>query len=86
MRIPREVSGADLVRRLQGRGIGTQVHYVPLHLQPYYHRRHGDLHLPGAWSYYQRCLILPLYPAMSEADVQRVVEELTAALGETGAA
>ena len=80
------VTRAELVRRLQGRGIGTQVHYVPLHLQPYYRRRYGDTDLPGAWSYYQRCLSLPLFPAMSEADVKRVVEELTASLGETGAA
>ena len=80
------VGRADLMRRLQGRGIGTQVHYVPLHLQPYYRRRYGDLDLPGARSYYARCLSLPLFPGMTEADVERVVEALSASLVRTEAA
>lgn len=79
------VGRADLMRRLRGRGIGTQVHYVPLHLQPYYRRRYGELDLPGALSYYARCLSLPLFPGMTEADVERVVEALSADLGEAAA-
>ena len=79
------VGRADLMRCLQGRGIGTQVHYVPLHLQPYYRRRYGDLDLPGASSYYARCLSLPLFPAMTEADVERVVEALSASFEQVGA-
>jgi UDP-4-amino-4,6-dideoxy-N-acetyl-beta-L-altrosamine transaminase len=79
------VGRADLMRCLQARGIGTQVHYVPLHLQPYYRRRYGDLDLPGARSYYARCLSLPLFPGMTEADVERVVEALSAALEGGGA-
>jgi dTDP-4-amino-4,6-dideoxygalactose transaminase len=61
------------------------VHYVPLHLQPYYRRRYGDLDLPGARSYYARCLSLPLFPGMTEADVERVVEALSASLAGDGA-
>jgi len=80
------VGRADLMRCLQGQGVGTQVHYVPLHLQPYYHRRYGDLDLPGARSYYARCLSLPLFPGMTETDVERVVEALSASLARTEAA
>jgi dTDP-4-amino-4,6-dideoxygalactose transaminase len=65
---------------LRARGIGTQVHYIPVHRQPYYRRRYGDLHLPGADAYYARCLSLPLFPAMADDDVDRVAEELAAAV------
>jgi dTDP-4-amino-4,6-dideoxygalactose transaminase len=65
---------------LRERGIGTQVHYIPVHRQPYYARRYGPLNLPGADAYYARCLSLPLFPAMEESDVDRVVEELASVL------
>jgi UDP-4-amino-4,6-dideoxy-N-acetyl-beta-L-altrosamine transaminase len=71
---------ARVMAALRARGIGTQVHYIPVHRQPYYRRRYGDLHLPGADAYYARCLSLPLFPAMADDDVDRVAEELTAAV------
>ena len=61
--------------------VGSQVHYIPVHSQPYYRDRYGDLDLPGAQAWYERCLSLPLYPAMEDADVDRVIEALVAALG-----
>ena len=69
-----------VMRALRERGVSTQVHYLPLHLQPYYRRRYGDLDLPGAQAYYQRTLSLPLFPAMKPADVDRVVDALGAAV------
>lgn len=66
---------------LRERGIGSQVHYIPVHLQPYYRHRYGDLSLPGAESYYARCLSLPLFPGMADHDVERVAAALAAALG-----
>ena len=74
------VSRATLMRLLGDAGVGTQVHYMPLHLQPYYRRRYGALDLPGAQSYYDRCLTLPLFPAMTDADVERVVDTLAKCL------
>ena len=53
------------------------MHYIPLHQQPYYLERYGSLALPGAEGYYAQCLSLPLYPAMADSDVDRVVEALT---------
>jgi dTDP-4-amino-4,6-dideoxygalactose transaminase len=61
---------------LRERGIGTQVHYLPVHRQPYYVRRYGETPLLGADAYYARCLSIPLYPAMNDADVGRVVDAL----------
>lgn len=71
----------QVVEALAAEGIGSQVHYIPVHAQPYYVARYGPLHLPGAAAWYRRCLSLPLFPAMADADVDRVVDALTTALG-----
>jgi dTDP-4-amino-4,6-dideoxygalactose transaminase len=74
------ISRGTLMRRLAGCGIGSQVHYVPLHRQPCYRRSYGDVTLPGADRYYARCLSLPLFPTMSACDVDRVIDALAASL------
>ena len=66
---------------LKARGVGSQVHYIPVHRQPYYRALYGPLDLPGAEAWYARCLSLPLYPGMADGDVAKVVEALKAALG-----
>ncbi|WP_421739688.1 UDP-4-amino-4,6-dideoxy-N-acetyl-beta-L-altrosamine transaminase [Caulobacter sp.] len=75
----------DLSRRmvvdgLKAHGIGSQVHYIPVHQQPYYVKRYGALDLPGAQAWYDRCLTLPLYPTMADSDVDRVVDALSKVL------
>jgi dTDP-4-amino-4,6-dideoxygalactose transaminase len=72
---------AEVAAALRARGVGTQVHYIPVHRQPYYSGRYGVAELPGADAWYARCLSLPLYPGMQDQDVDRVVEALGAALG-----
>ena len=72
---------AATMRRLKSVGIGTQVHYLPVHRQPYYRRRYGDISLPGADEYYRRALSLPLFPAMADGDVERVVAALSNIVG-----
>lgn len=67
-------SRAKVMRELLVAGIGTQVQYFPVHLQPYYQKLYGRQTLAGAEAYYARCLSLPLFPAMSDDDVARVVE------------
>jgi UDP-4-amino-4,6-dideoxy-N-acetyl-beta-L-altrosamine transaminase len=67
---------ARFMRALREQGIGSQVHYIPLHRQPYYRARCGEISLPGAEAYYERCLSIPLFPAMSDVDVLRVVAAL----------
>ena len=70
-----------VVEALKAAGIGSQVHYIPVHTQPYYQTRYGALELPGADAWYARCLTLPLYPTMADEDVERVVAALARALG-----
>ena len=65
----------DLIQRLFDAGIGCSVHYIPLHLQPYWRDRY-ELHpqqFPHSQRAYERMLSLPLYTRMGEADVERVV-------------
>jgi dTDP-4-amino-4,6-dideoxygalactose transaminase len=75
------VSRSRVMRRMAEAGVGTQVHYIPLHRQPYFHARYGAQSLPGAEAWYARALTLPLFPAMADEDVDRAVESLRAALG-----
>ncbi len=75
------VSRAEVVARLAAAGVATQVHYIPVHSQPYYRNRYGDLDLPGAQAWYDRCLSLPLHPGMEVGDVERAVAALKGALG-----
>lgn len=66
---------------LRQAGIGVNVHYIPVHLQPYYARlgfRRGDF--PAAEAYYGKAISLPLFPAMSHAQQDRVVAALEEAL------
>jgi UDP-4-amino-4,6-dideoxy-N-acetyl-beta-L-altrosamine transaminase len=74
------VDRATVMRRLTARGIGSQVHYIPVHTQPYYRERYGALRLPGAERYYDRCLSLPLYPEMGKDDVHWVTQALSESL------
>jgi UDP-4-amino-4,6-dideoxy-N-acetyl-beta-L-altrosamine transaminase len=72
---------AGFMRGLAARGIGSQVHYMPVHLQPYYVARYGALDLPGAMAYYARCLSIPFYPSLTDDDVARVADALGAEIG-----
>lgn len=64
-------------------GIGVNVHYFPVHRQPYYQAHgHADSSFPESESYYDEAITLPLYPGLSAADQDRVVAALRAALDE----
>jgi len=75
------LSRARIMAGLGERGIGAQVHYLPVHMQPYYRRRYGEQSLPGAERYYAGCLSLPLFPAMADEDVDWVVQALVEVIG-----
>ena len=67
---------ATVMHHLRAGGVGSQVHYVPVHLQPYYRLYAPTPPLPGTDAYYARCLSLPLFPQMEPGDVDRVIEVL----------
>ena len=72
---------AALMRALAEEGIGSQVHYFPVHRQRFYAERYGVPFLPGAERYYARALSLPFFASMNEDDVARVVRVMTKILG-----
>lgn len=60
---------------LRQSGIGTQIHYIPVHFQPYYRERFGYRagDFPAAEAYYRRCLSIPIYPKMTDENVDQVI-------------
>lgn len=69
---------SDVMHVLKQKGIGTQVHYIPVPMQPYYSLRYPGQTYPGAEKYYHRTLSLPLYPHLTEKDQDRVIEAVLA--------
>lgn len=67
---------------LRGAGIGANVHYIPVHLHPWYRTTYGTGPglCPVAEAAYAEILSLPVFPAMADGDVDRVLEELETAL------
>jgi dTDP-4-amino-4,6-dideoxygalactose transaminase len=69
------MSRDDLVKRLGEAAIGVSVHYVPLHMHPYwrdtYNLRHEDF--PVSTAAYEAMVSLPIYSKMTDADVDRVI-------------
>ena len=66
-----------LFARLRAAGIGVNVHYIPIPAHPYYRELGQDpAHYPGAQSYYQQAISLPLFPTLSLADQDRVISTL----------
>lgn len=64
------------IEELKARNIGTSVHFIPIHLHPYYRDRYGYKpgDFPVAFANYQRLVSLPLYPRLSDQDVDDVIE------------
>lgn len=64
----------ELLRHLAARGIGTSVHFIPVHLHPFYRKflGHKPADFPNALATYKRIFTPPFYPAMSDEDVEYV--------------
>lgn len=71
----------EVMQELRERGIGAQVHYIPVHLQPFYRRHFGTAlgQCPVAETAYLELLSLPMYPAMSDAEVDTVINAVNEA-------
>ncbi len=77
----------EFIEALKKEGVGVSVHYIPLHLHPFYRRSYG--YAPGdfqqAEDAYSRCLSLPIYPAMSDAEVEQVIGAVLKVVGKSRA-
>ena len=67
----------ELYDFLKSKNIFTQVHYIPVHLMPYYKNlvwKKGDF--PFAEKYYEKCLSLPMFPSLLEKEQEYVIEQI----------
>ena len=67
----------ELFAKLQAAGIGVQVHYIPIHLQPFYQKfgfKKGDFKV--AESYYKNAISLPLFPTLTQEEQEKVIAAL----------
>ncbi len=69
----------QMIDLLKKQGIGTSVHFIPLHLHPYYSNNttYAQKNFPVSNQAFKRIISLPIYPRMTDAEVQRVIEVVT---------
>ncbi len=80
LNLPRlTIDRARFIEEMKALNIGTSVHFIPIHLHPYYRDKYGfkPEDFPIAYHEYQRMVSLPLYPRMNDQDVQDVIEAVT---------
>jgi UDP-4-amino-4,6-dideoxy-N-acetyl-beta-L-altrosamine transaminase len=72
------MSKKEVMLYLKERGVGTQVHYIPIHTQPYYQTYYGYQwgDFPNAEYYYQSALSIPIYPKMTDEEVAHVIHTI----------
>jgi dTDP-4-amino-4,6-dideoxygalactose transaminase len=77
-----DIDRDEVVARMYAAGIGCSVHYIPLHLQPYWKERYAleQAQFPHSQRLFERGFSLPLYTRMTDADQQRVIEALRSIL------
>jgi perosamine synthetase len=72
------IGRGEVIERLSQAGIGASVHFIPLHLQPHYQRRYGYApgDFPVAEAIFERSISLPIWPGMSDEQIDRVAATL----------
>jgi len=80
--VARGLTRERFIERLFEQGVGASVHYIPLHLQPYWRERYRlePAMFPASQRAYERIASLPIYTRMGEADVERVIAAVRAVL------
>ena len=70
-----ELTRNAFIEELKRMGIGTSVHFIPLHLHPFYQNAYGYRvgDFPNAEDAYSRCISLPIFPGMTDSEINRVV-------------
>jgi dTDP-4-amino-4,6-dideoxygalactose transaminase len=71
-----KIDRAEFIEKLKAQKIGTSVHFIPLHIHPYYRETYGykPQDFPTAFAEFERTISLPIYSKMSDQDVHDVVD------------
>ena len=74
-----KINRAQFIEELKARQIGTSVHFIPIHLHPYYTEKYGwqPEDFPVTYAEYQRTISLPLHPGLTDDDVADVITAVT---------
>ncbi|MEA5090914.1 UDP-4-amino-4,6-dideoxy-N-acetyl-beta-L-altrosamine transaminase [Solidesulfovibrio sp.] len=82
VRLAADVDRGAVFNALRAAGVGTNVHYIPVHLHPYYRERLGTGPglCPAAEAAYERILSLPMFPGLTDAQAAQVVDALAEAV------
>jgi dTDP-4-amino-4,6-dideoxygalactose transaminase len=72
------ITRSEMIEKLKALGIGTSVHFIPLHMHPYYKNAYGyrEEDFPVASQQYKRYLSLPIFPGMTESQIDYVIENV----------
>jgi dTDP-4-amino-4,6-dideoxygalactose transaminase len=70
------IDRAGFIEELKNRGIGSSVHFIPIHLHPYYRDKYGfqPEDFPVAYENFKRIISIPLHPRLSDDEVERIVQ------------
>ena len=68
----------EIMKKLRDMNIGTQVLYIPVHLQPYYLKKYGFKigDFPNAENYYESCLSIPIFPDIKKREIDYVIDRI----------
>ena len=72
------INRSEVFEKFKLKGIGVHVHYIPIPMQPYYRERFGfdPLKIKNAMNYYHQALTLPIFPDMTDDQIEFVVESV----------
>ncbi|MFP5206561.1 MAG: DegT/DnrJ/EryC1/StrS family aminotransferase [Acidobacteriota bacterium] len=72
------ITRSETIDKLKDRGVGTSVHFIPLHMHPFYKRTYGyrEEDFPVASRQYQRYVSLPIFPSMTEGQIDYVIDNV----------
>ena len=73
-----KISRDEIIFKLNNKGVGTSVHYVPVHMHSYYKKKYGlkDYDFPNARAFFETVISLPLYPLLKIEEVKYIVDTL----------
>lgn len=77
-----KITRSELMKELEKKGIGSQVHYIPVYRHPYFEKVMGELqeHFPQMEEFYSQELSLPLFPGLEEKELDRICQTLASLL------
>ena len=70
------ISRNELMLQLKKRNIGSQVHYIPVPMHPYYKKKTSLSNIKNAKNYYENCLSIPIYYDLKERDLIKLINEI----------